>query len=197
MSARKIDGLVLVFAATSGALGALVDTAKKLLRIRGCALCTITHGALGEKPEWKTCREALGVPVEYFHVDDLPQPLRATVGALPPRARGRGIRAARAARCHRPMRGERRGAAREDRLPRGPQGSGARMRPIEEYALAVAAERRRTMRRLAVVFVAAAALAALLSTRMTDVGHFAGMCAVAALLLASAVGVLVAAGRRP
>ena len=81
--ARKIDGLVLVFDATSGPLGAVFDTAKKLLRIRGCALCAITHGALGERSEWRSCRAALGVPVEYFHKDDLPQVLHGKVGDLP------------------------------------------------------------------------------------------------------------------
>jgi hypothetical protein len=48
--------------------------------IKGCALCSITHGMAGERAEWKTCKESLGVPVEYLHLDEIPPHLRAVVG---------------------------------------------------------------------------------------------------------------------
>lgn len=81
---RRIDRLVFVFDADSGKLGALVDGVKKLLTVNGCPLCAITHGILGERAEWKECREGLGVPVDYLHRDELSGPLRRIVGTATP-----------------------------------------------------------------------------------------------------------------
>ena len=64
---RTIDRLIFVFAANSGLLSAAVDSAKKVLRLRGCSLCSITHGLAGEKREWSECREEIGVPVLQVH----------------------------------------------------------------------------------------------------------------------------------
>ena len=84
MSPRPIDELVLVYAADAGRMSALVDSARKLLRLKGCTLCSITHGLAGEKDEWQDCRAALGVPVNYYHRDDQPAPIReATDDRLP------------------------------------------------------------------------------------------------------------------
>lgn len=81
---RPIDRLILVYAADSGTLAAVVDSAKKLLKLQGCTLCTITHGVLGEKDEWKDCKTELGVPVDYLHRDELDEAMRRLVGdALP------------------------------------------------------------------------------------------------------------------
>ncbi len=41
---RTIERLILVFDANAGPFSALVDSAKKLLRINGCSLCALTHG---------------------------------------------------------------------------------------------------------------------------------------------------------
>ncbi|HSL81751.1 MAG TPA: hypothetical protein VLF66_03190 [Thermoanaerobaculia bacterium] len=41
---RRIDRLILVYAAESGLTNAVVDSAKKLLMVKGCSLCAITHG---------------------------------------------------------------------------------------------------------------------------------------------------------
>lgn len=68
---NEITRLVFVFNADSGKLNALVDSAKKLLMINGCSLCTITHGLAGEKGSWKECKEELGLPVDYVHRDEL------------------------------------------------------------------------------------------------------------------------------
>jgi hypothetical protein len=76
----RIRRLIFVFHAQSGPVAALVDSMKKVLMIKGCTLCSITHGLAGEKAEWKTCKESLGVPVEYLHLDDIPPHLRAVVG---------------------------------------------------------------------------------------------------------------------
>lgn len=78
--ARRIEALVLVFDAEAGALNALIDSTKKLFRINGCSLCSITHGLMGEKAEWRSCRDTLGIPVEYVHRDELDAELRETVG---------------------------------------------------------------------------------------------------------------------
>ena len=73
---RQIRRLILVFDADTGRLSALVDSARKLFRVNGCALCSITHGLASEKDTWKDCREELGVPVDYRHRDELFGPLK-------------------------------------------------------------------------------------------------------------------------
>jgi len=81
---RTIERLIFVFDADSGALSAFFDSAKKALRLGGCALCTITHGLAGERSEWKECKEELGVPVEYVHRDEIaPELQEALRGELP------------------------------------------------------------------------------------------------------------------
>ena len=77
MVTRTIDKLVFVYDAKAGTVGAVLDSAKKMLMMKGCSLCTITHGVLGERTEWSNCKSALAVPIEYFHKDDLPAELRA------------------------------------------------------------------------------------------------------------------------
>jgi hypothetical protein len=69
----RIDRLkkVMVYDANSGAWGAVVDSANKILMLKGCPLCSITPGIAGEKSDWKSCREEIGVPVAYIHRDEL------------------------------------------------------------------------------------------------------------------------------
>lgn len=76
---RKVDALIFVYNANSGKISAFLDSAKKVLMVDGCALCTITHGILGEKNEWKECQEELGVPIQYYHRDDLSETLKKVV----------------------------------------------------------------------------------------------------------------------
>jgi len=84
MDKRPVDRLIFLFDADSGAWDAFVDSAKKVLRIDGCALCQITHGLVTEKSEWRECAEAFGVPVEYLHRDEIPEDLAPLVeGKLP------------------------------------------------------------------------------------------------------------------
>lgn len=79
-----IERLILVYRADSGRLNSLIDSARKLLMIDGCALCSVTHGLAGERGEWKSCRDEIGVPVDYVHRDELAGELAAVVGdALP------------------------------------------------------------------------------------------------------------------
>jgi hypothetical protein len=79
-----IRKLIFVYAADSGKLNALMESAKKLLSINGCSLCAITHGLAGEKGEWKQCSEEFGVPIDYLHRDEVPPSLaRIIEGRLP------------------------------------------------------------------------------------------------------------------
>jgi len=81
---RAIDRLIFIFDANSGAWDAFVDSAKKVLRINGCALCQVTHGLVTEKSEWRACQSELGAPVEYLHRDEIPPEMKELVeGQLP------------------------------------------------------------------------------------------------------------------
>lgn len=81
---RKVQRLLFIYDANSGKMGAFLDSAKKLLMVGGCALCATTHGILGEKDEWKECKQELGVPIDYYHRDDVPAAVKDMVdGHLP------------------------------------------------------------------------------------------------------------------
>lgn len=77
---KDIDRLIFVFSADSGAVNAFLDSAKKLLMINGCALCSITHGLTGEKSDWRHCKEEIGVPVDYVHRDEVTPELALVAG---------------------------------------------------------------------------------------------------------------------
>lgn len=77
---RQIDRLIFVFSADSGSFNAFMDNAKKVLRIKGCTLCAITHGLAGEKTEWRECKEELGVQIDYVHRDEISEDLRRVAG---------------------------------------------------------------------------------------------------------------------
>jgi len=81
---RTIDRLIFVFDADSGAISAFFDSARKTLKLGGCALCSITHGITGERSAWRDCREEIGVPVEYVHRDEVDGALEAAVGGSLP-----------------------------------------------------------------------------------------------------------------
>ncbi len=84
MTERTIDELILIYNADAGLVSALADSARKLFRMKGCTLCEITHGLAGEREEWQTCAVAFGVPIRYFHRDDVPEDVRRRAGdALP------------------------------------------------------------------------------------------------------------------
>jgi hypothetical protein len=79
-SKRRIDRLIFVFSAGSGAINAFLDSTKKLLKIKGCTLCAITHGLAGEKSEWRECKEELGVPIDYVHKNEISGELARVIG---------------------------------------------------------------------------------------------------------------------
>jgi len=81
---QKVDQLIFIYDANAGKVSAFLDSAKKVLMVGGCALCTITHGILGEKQAWKNCQEELGVPINYYHKDEVPALIQEVVqGRLP------------------------------------------------------------------------------------------------------------------
>ncbi len=77
---QLIRHLTLVYNADGGSLSAFADSARKVLQLGGCTLCSITHGVMGEKQDWRTCREALGVTVDVLHRDEIPTSLLEIVG---------------------------------------------------------------------------------------------------------------------
>lgn len=77
---QPIERLLFVYAANSGLFAALADSTRKVLRLKGCSLCSITHGLAGEKSEWTSCRQALGVEVDYLHADEVTQDVRDVAG---------------------------------------------------------------------------------------------------------------------
>ncbi len=77
---QQIRRLILIYNADAGMLSALVDSARKVLRLNGCALCSITHGLSGEKNEWRSCRAEIGVPIDYLHRDEIFGPMKQLVG---------------------------------------------------------------------------------------------------------------------
>jgi len=81
---RRIERLIFVFNAGSGSFNAFLDSARKVLQLKGCTLCTITHGLAGEKSEWKECKEEIGVPVDYVHKDEIWPALQSAVGSQLP-----------------------------------------------------------------------------------------------------------------
>ena len=71
MAEHRIERLSFIFDANSGLGSALIDSVRKVIRLNGCDLCTITHGLTGEKKEMASCRESLGEPVDYVHRDEM------------------------------------------------------------------------------------------------------------------------------
>ncbi|HVS32319.1 MAG TPA: hypothetical protein VMS98_12815 [Thermoanaerobaculia bacterium] len=51
MPGKLVDRLMFVYNADSGLLATISDSARKLLSINGCVLCSLTHSTMGEKSE--------------------------------------------------------------------------------------------------------------------------------------------------
>ncbi len=71
---------IFIYNAGSGALAAMLDSAKKLARSSSaCSLCTITHGVFSEKAGWRDLECRLGFPTSYYHRDQIPPPVRGFI----------------------------------------------------------------------------------------------------------------------
>ncbi len=78
-----VERLYVVYNADSDLWSLLVDVARKLAGRDECPLCTLTHGATGERTAWKACKQALRVPVDAVHRDELTDELRQLGAELP------------------------------------------------------------------------------------------------------------------
>jgi hypothetical protein len=78
-----IERLYVVYNADSDWWSLLVDVVRKLAGRDECPLCTLTHGATGERTSFQQCKESLGVPVDPVHRDELTPELRALGAELP------------------------------------------------------------------------------------------------------------------
>jgi hypothetical protein len=79
-----IERIVLVYDADGGIAGEISYVVGKLRGTSHCSLCDITHGVTGEKSAWRSCRAALGVPVDALHRNELDRAQRRAVdGKLP------------------------------------------------------------------------------------------------------------------
>jgi len=79
-----IRRLVGVYDADGTLRGELAYFVGARLGRRHCALCDITHGAVRERDEWRTCKAALPVPFDTYHRNDQPEPVRALLGGVYP-----------------------------------------------------------------------------------------------------------------
>jgi hypothetical protein len=65
--------IIFIYNADSGLLSALWDSARKAVDSpEACDLCTITHGLLAERGDWKRIDQELGLPTHYYHRDEIP-----------------------------------------------------------------------------------------------------------------------------
>lgn len=72
-----------VYDADGTVLGELAFVVGRALGRTHCSLCDITHGALRERAEWRTCRDQLEAPFVTYHRDDAPAAVRALGAPLP------------------------------------------------------------------------------------------------------------------
>lgn len=65
--------LLFVYNADSGLFNTLTDIAHKVLSpsTYACALCTLSHGYLSERKEWRAAIEALDADCVFLHRDQL------------------------------------------------------------------------------------------------------------------------------
>ena len=64
--------LVFVYNAESGKLSALLDLGHKMVSPESykCNLCSLTHGSLTERKEWKRFRESTSLELVFLHKDE-------------------------------------------------------------------------------------------------------------------------------
>ena len=80
----EVRELVGVYHAKGTVLGELTYWVAARLGRGHCQLCDITHGSIREKPEWRSCRDAMAVPFRTVHLDERsPAVAQATEGRTP------------------------------------------------------------------------------------------------------------------
>jgi len=72
-----IDKLIGIYNAKGSVVGEVQYFFGKLLGQTHCALCDITHGYFTEKADFTSCRDALTIPFENLHLDELDSQLES------------------------------------------------------------------------------------------------------------------------
>jgi hypothetical protein len=77
--------LVFVYNADSGFVNTLLDIGHKVVSpsTYECRLCSLTHSVFSMREEWRRFVQALGVPVEFLHRDELARQYGIRGTALP------------------------------------------------------------------------------------------------------------------
>lgn len=76
----SISRLVGVYRADGGLVGELRYLIGHYLRGQSCTLCDITHSPLRRKSAWDARVDALGIPFELVHLNEMEPSLAAFVG---------------------------------------------------------------------------------------------------------------------
>ena len=84
MPDRSIVRLVGVYDADGSALGELTYFLKARVGKAHCSLCTITHGRVRERADWRTTRDGLPVPFDTVHRDERSAAVRSAAPGAPP-----------------------------------------------------------------------------------------------------------------
>lgn len=79
MEDRSGTRLVGVYDADGGLLGEAAYVWGKIRGTRHCALCDLTHGLVRRKPEWDQMVADLGIPMDLWHLNELPDDVRQAV----------------------------------------------------------------------------------------------------------------------
>jgi len=77
MERLMIDKLIGIYNAKGSVVGEVQYFFGKLLGQTHCALCDITHGPFTEKADFSSCRDALIIPFENLHLDELDSQLES------------------------------------------------------------------------------------------------------------------------
>jgi hypothetical protein len=64
--------LLLIYRGDAGLIPTILDVLKKSVGVEECPLCHATFGPTGMKKAWKECVQALEVPVEQLHRNQVP-----------------------------------------------------------------------------------------------------------------------------
>jgi hypothetical protein len=78
-----IERLVFVYDADGTLAGELRYWFGTLFGAEHCSLCDLTHTRWGRRGDFARCAEALGLPIDYFHRNDVPPQVAAVTPAWP------------------------------------------------------------------------------------------------------------------
>ena len=79
---RPIEEPVTVYNVDAGLVSATIDSATRVLNLKGCTLCTLPHGSARARAQWQECKTTFGVLKGPWHHN------AALTGMSLPAARG-------------------------------------------------------------------------------------------------------------